>query len=56
MIEPFDIARDEPHLCSSEDEAKQLIKHYGKYLANKYLHEQYKYLIKESNEQTNNNE
>lgn len=48
MIEPYDTMRDEFLLCDSEDEAKQLIKHYGKYLANKYLPEQYKYLIKES--------
>lgn len=48
MIEPYDTMRDELHLCSSEDEAKQLIKHYGKYLANKYLPEKYKYLIKEN--------
>lgn len=48
MIEPFDIMRDDFLLCDSEDEAKQLIKDYGKYLANKYLPEKYKYLIKEN--------
>ena len=41
----YDIMRDEFLMCSSVKEALELITRYGKVLAEKYLPEQYKYLL-----------
>lgn len=41
----YDMMRDEFLMCSSDKEALELITRYGKVLAEKYLPEQYKYLL-----------
>lgn len=41
----YDMMRDEFLMCSSIKEALELITRYGKVLAEKYLPEQYKYLL-----------
>lgn len=43
----YDMMRDDFLLCSSVKEALELIKRYGYALSNKFLPEQYKYLLKE---------
>lgn len=47
MIEPYDKLKDDFVMITSEDEAKRLIKVYGKEIAKQHLPKKYLYLIED---------